>query len=139
MSDVELAECKSRTRATLFYLMAVTLVVSAWLGIGKPADGHRVAVWLVMVLLIALNLTPISTMFRRARWARLLDDDTAREHRRTAFEAGFWSTIAAAIVLAVVVPRAPITGLDVARVVITAGLAAALISFATLELRAARG
>ena len=139
MSDVTTAETKSAVRAWLFYAMAAALLMSAWTGVGREVTGARLGVWLFMVAIIAVNLTPLSTTFRRTAWARLVDDETTRDHRRTSFAAGFWSALAATAAMSIVAASAPVLAQDVSRVTITAGLCAALVSFATLELRAARG
>lgn len=81
----------------------------------------------------------LSTMFRRTAWAQLVEDETTRDHRRTGFAVGFWAALVSAAVMSVFAATWQIAAMDVSRVVITAGLCAALISFATLELRASRG
>lgn len=136
MNDVAVAEHKSRARAWLFYLMAAVLALSAWLGVGEPLKLDRVVVWLFMATVIAANLLPVARLVRRTGSAQLLDDEGVRDHRRTAFTVGFWSALVAAAGAGL---AHSLDSFDVARLVITAGLAAALVAFATLELRAARG
>ncbi len=86
----------------------------------------------------SVNLTPVAGCFRRGNVHKLLNDDTTQDHRRTSFAAGFWAAINAALAITVVGAATPITGAISLRIIITAALAAALISIATQELRAAR-
>ena len=135
MGEIERAENKARQRATLFYMMALVLVVMTVVNLGRPTDGVRLAVWMVTMALFALNLTPVAPMRSRAL-GRLLNDETTRDHRRSSFAAGFWAAIASALAIGFATRVAAIAPLDVTRVVVAAGLTAALVSFATLELRA---
>ncbi|CAN5922404.1 hypothetical protein BH23ACT10_BH23ACT10_11510 [soil metagenome] len=90
----------------------------------------------VMATLVAANLTPLVTMIRRGELFRLLTDETTRDHRRTSFAAGFWAAIVSAGSVYGVSIFVDVAPGDVARVVITAALAAALIAFATLAWQA---
>lgn len=144
MNDIERAERKSRQRAIIFYLLTGVLIVNAVIGfLPLPADpdpaSPRIVLgfWLVMVMLVVLNLLPTSR-WRSGRIAALLDDESTREHRRDGFTAGFWAAIICAGMLAILTSFHPLPATDVAKIVITAALAAALTCFATLELRAAR-
>jgi hypothetical protein len=63
-----------------------------------------------------------------------------REHRRMSCTTGFWAAVLSSLAVATVVEfAAPLGAFDAVRIVATAAVAAALTSFATLELRAARG
>lgn len=144
MGDVERAEVKSRQRAVLFYLMAVVLIANVVLvHLPLPADPDPASplivtgFWLAMVLLTVVNLLPIAPR-RARRLAGLLNDESTQAHRRASFTAGFWAAMASAAALAIVATLHPIPGADVAKIIISAALAAALTSFATQELRATR-
>lgn len=144
-SDVLVAERKSRARAILFYLMAVLLVMNALIGFlpltadPDPASPRLVlGFWLVMVVLTLINLLPIRGWRQPARIQALLNDEATREYRRNCFVAGFWAAVVCAATLTIVASLCPIGSVDVAKYIITAALAAALTSFATQELRAAR-
>lgn len=139
MNVVELAERKGRLRAFIFFLLAGILVGGLLVGFGQPAE-RRNAFWIAIVTASAMNLTPMLRWLRpHSKVARLLDDETTREHRRTSTMAGFWAAVIAAMAL-VGMTGGPtsVTGYDVARVVATAAIVAALLCFATLELRASR-
>ncbi|WP_419809230.1 hypothetical protein [Sphingomonas sp.] len=135
-----MAERTSRRTAIIFYLLATVLILSAVLAVDDRSGGGaaRLAAWLFMICLTALNLTPLAAHLKHHRMRDLLNDDTTQDHRRTSFAAGFWAALASAVMLMVVGSVLPLTAPMSLRIVVTAMLAAALISFATQELRAAR-
>lgn len=140
MNLVEKAERKTRDRAIVFYLLALCLLMSAMTS-PQHLDGAstRLIPWFVMVGAAALNLT--SAPFRLWKWngmAALLNDETTRDHRRSSLAAGFWAMLLASALTISVATFQPVDAIMTGRVVITAGLMAALIAFATLELRASR-
>ena len=140
MNLVEKAERKSRTRAMLSYLIAATLLASAVLAIAGHSEGaSRLAPWFVMIGLTALNLTSLPFRWRSyGEVSKLMNDETTRDHRRSSFAAGFWAMFAAAAAVMIVASFRPMEAVAIGRITITAGLIAALICFATLELRASR-
>ncbi len=140
MNLVEKAERRSRSRAILFYLLALSLLASTILAVTNGNEApNRLLPWFVMVGATALNLTGLPF-----RWGRcgpvsdLMNDETTRYHRRSSFEAGFWAMIVAAAATIVVATFEPLNAIALGRITITAGLMAALIAFATLEIRASR-
>ena len=139
MTNIQAAEQKSRARAIVFLLMAIALVAATWMNSNDASEQPvRLGTWLVMVALVALNLTPLAMRRARAPLASLLNDETTQVHRQQSFVAGFWASLAASVSLLVVASAVPITALFAVKVVIAAAMVAALISFAVQELRAAR-
>ena len=132
MNLVEKAEARGRDRAIVSYLTALILLLMATARI-RVSDGS----WFALAGGAALSLTSLPIrLFEWRKLAPLLNDETTRDHRRSSFAAGFWVMLATAAILAGL-PRIPmLDAFMTARIVITAGLAAALIAFATLELRA---
>ena len=144
MTLVEKAERKSTLRALAYLMLAVALVS---LLITTMGDAHRDRYDFLrgmhggLLLGAAINFLPIARWTKRNNpLMRLLDDEGAREHRRMAMIAGFWAAMSFAL-LFVVFRRSleMLSGFDSVRIVATAAMAAALIRFAVLELRAARG
>lgn len=141
MRVIEVVERKSRYRAASFYFFASMSLLTLWLSMNRPQSDFLRGLWLGLTFAAAANLLPL------ARWlkpssavAQLLDDDGVREHRRLSCTAGFWAAVLSSLAVATAVQfAAPLGAFDVVRLVATAAIAAALISFATLELRAARG
>ena len=140
MNLVEKAEQRSQVRAIIFYLLAVTLLLATVLAVATPSESRtRLLPWFAMIGLAALNLTSLPF-----RWSRcgpvshLMNDETTRDHRRSSFAAGFWAMILSAAATMSVSTFHPLGAAALGRITITAGLIAALICFATLELRAGR-
>ncbi|MEJ8631104.1 hypothetical protein P0F65_17190 [Sphingomonas sp. I4] len=140
MNLVEKAEKRSQVRAVLFYALATILLLMTILALATPGESMtRLLPWLLVIGLAALNLS--SLPFRWSRCgpvSRLMNDETTKDHRRSSFAAGFWAMILSAAATMVVATFQPLGAAAMGRITITAGLAAALIAFATLELRASR-
>lgn len=139
MSDVDRAEIRTRQRGVILYLLAACLLLSLVAGGPGVSAPTRLLPWYAMIVVTALNLTALPFRFRRDGLGPLMNDETTRAHRQMSFEAGFWASLVAAALTTGVASLAPLDGVAAGRVIITAGLVAALVSFATLELRAARG
>ncbi len=141
MTVIETAERKSRLRAASFYLFSALSLSTLWLSMTRPDSDFLRGLWMGLSFAAAANLLPLARWLKpRNPVARLLDDEGTREHRRMSCTAGFWAAIVSSLSVATAVEMsAPLVAFDAVRVVSTAAIAAALISFATLELRAARG
>lgn len=149
MTAIELADQKGRARALAFYLFATIIAAvlgAGWvLGPAAHAAEFLRGFWLGISIVAVLFLLPWGRWLRpSAPLARLLDDESVREHRRTSCTAGFWASMAAALattLLSALIEPAPwpLSAFDTARVIATAAIVATFVTFATLELRAARG
>ena len=141
MTVVDLAERKSRLRAGAFYFFAVMILATLWFSFGPGGVDFFQGLWLGITLGAALNLLPLKRWLRpKSQLARLLDDATVRDHRRPSWTVGFWAAGATALCAALATHDAALVSpFDVARLIATAAVVAALVAFATLELRAARG
>ena len=138
-SETVRAEWISGRRALLFYLLAVALILSAALGVPAHVSGSRLAFWVLACAVVAIHLTPAGTALNRSRAVKsLLNDESVRQHRLMSFAAGFWATILSSVMVAVITTFVPLASMATAQIITSAGLSAALISFATLERRAAR-
>jgi uncharacterized membrane protein (DUF441 family) len=139
VSAVAEADRLVRVRATLFYLMAATFMASSLIGLKAEHTAAQLGLWMFLAVLTAANLTPIGGWMKPQAVRRLMNDETTREHRRTSLVAGFWTSVVAALGLALAARTAPLPADDVARLIVTTSLSVALVVFATLELRAGRG
>jgi hypothetical protein len=137
MDEIRTAERVATQRAVIFYLLAGVLVLSLVVTGDLGRDPLRLLPWATMIVLGAANLQSVGLM-RSRRLRALLDDETTRDHRRLAVTCGFWAALAAGLAVATTAALVPIAAVLAARVIVTAALTAALIAFATLELRAAR-
>ncbi len=140
MTAIELAERKGKARARAYYVFAAIMLLLLLGSFGARGTDFFRGMWVGVTLVATLNLLPWSRWLKPgSAVARLLDDESVREHRRMSSTAGFAAAMAAALILTFVTPDlAAISGFDVARVIATAAMVASLVSFATLELRAAR-
>lgn len=139
MDTIELAERKSRAWALMLYVLGAVLLLSQLAGMTVMRRDFVDGFWLGIALVCALTLLPWRRWLKPdSALNRLMEDEVVREHRRMSCTAGFWASLAAALATAPFAHDAMLASYDVSRVVATAGLFAAMISFATLELRAAR-
>jgi hypothetical protein len=123
-------------RALLLLVLAGVLIVTEVLALEAVERPGPLIAWMALVALAALCMAPVAGL-GRGRAGAMLDDEGAREHRRTGLATGFWVAVTAALATMVVALFHPLSGPVVARIVVTAGLSAALISFAVQERRAA--
>ncbi|MGR6329105.1 hypothetical protein ACU5AX_08575 [Sphingomonas sp. XXL09] len=139
MDTIELAERKSRAWALMLYVLGAVLLLSQLAGMTVMRRDFVDGFWLGVALVCALTLLPWRRWLKPdSALNRLMEDEVVREHRRMSCTAGFWASLAAALATAPFAHDVMLASYDVSRVVATAGLFAAMISFATLELRAAR-
>lgn len=148
MSDVEKAEEYGQARALVLGGLGLVLLFGLIFAIrtdaagdgqivfGVPAYWFRAFINVAGALLIATG----GGLLKPSRVLALANDEGTREHRRHSIVIGFWVMIAIGLVgyFLSFHPGAPSMRL-LARLTIDGGEAAALLSFATLELRAARG
>ena len=140
-TSVEIAERQGTARAIAYLLFAFLILALLLASFGPRGIDYVRGMW------VGVSGATLLAMLPLARWlkpnsvvAALLDDETSREHRRDSATAGFWAAMASALALALVTAEGlPVSAFDVARTIATAAMVAALVSFATLELRAARG
>lgn len=140
MTAIELAERKGKARARTYYVLAAIMLVLLLGSFGPRGTDFFRGMWVGVTLVATLNLLPWGRWLRPgSAVARFLDDESASEHRRMSGTAGFAAAMTASLILTLVIPDvAAISGFDVARIIATAAMVASLVSFATLELRAAR-
>ncbi|WP_428969410.1 hypothetical protein ACQR50_00600 [Sphingomonas sp. Xoc002] len=139
MGLVEKAERTSLFRVILFYLLALSLLASTILSIANGHDqSNRLLAWFALMGLTALNLTSVPFLWGQRRLSALMNDETTRDHRRSSLATGFWAMLLATAATITVSFFIPLSAITLGRIVVTAGLTAALIAFSTLELRASR-
>ena len=139
MTAIDIAERKSKLRAILFYMLAAALLLLLIATVSGGVDFLN-GLWAGLLLGAALNFTPLGRWLKpNSAVARLLDDESSRENRRVAMSAGFWAATLCSFIMANVAQfSSGVSAYDAVRVVGTATMVAALVAFATLELRAAR-
>lgn len=103
--------------------------------INRP-EGVHVAAWLVWVAALLVFLATAGGLFRGAKMRALLNDESTRDHRLRAMAWGFWSAILIALGAYILSFVTDVPGREALRLVITGGIALALIRFGALEKQA---
>jgi hypothetical protein len=140
MTAVDVAERRARTRALgLLFLAALTCAVMIYDRTGRGTDFTQ-GLWLGLLFGCALNLLPIKRwLMPNSTVHRLLEDEGAQANRQLSCTIGFWAAISVALIFQLTSHFHPaISAEEVGQLVSTAGIVSAMITFAILELRAAR-
>lgn len=143
-TDAEKAEYYTRRRARTLPALLVLFVTqqAAFIGGDQPhraVDHVKIGAWVVMSVVILLGLATGGGWALPPRIRALMNDESTRAHRDQACVAGFWAAMAAGIGCYFAAQIAP--PLDAAipvHLIVTVGLATALLRFAVLERRALR-
>jgi hypothetical protein len=145
-SDIEKAEQLGRRRARMLPFLALMFIaqqasffVEGSGGSAERAVDHvKFGAWLLLsgVLLAALWTGGFWLQKREVR--ALMDDEVTRAHRSAALSLGFLVAMLAAIGLYLVDLYEPMTSRVAIHLIVTAGIAAALLRFGVLERRVHR-
>lgn len=141
--DIESADRLSRRRARMMPMLALIFIVQqASYFSGRIEDGTRavdqvkIAAWLVMSVVLLLALMTGGAWLRPKHVRELLNDEVTRANRLDGLRVGFIATMAAGIVMYFIAGVEPVSGRDAIHLLMTVGIAAALIRFGLLERRA---
>lgn len=140
-SDVETADRLTRKRARMLPVLAVLFLsqqTASYAGHeGAPALQHfKIAAWLVLSIVLLTALTTGGYWFRSKGVRALMDDEVTRANRSKAFHIAFLMTMAGAILLYILDQFDPMSGRDAIHMLMSIGIATALIAFGALERRA---
>ena len=105
----------------------------------RLVDQVKIGAWVVLSLVLLAALATKGFWFHSREVRDLIDDETTRSHRRDAMVWGFIFTTLTAIVLYMVAMFEAVSGREAIHLIISLGLAAALIRFGYLERQAHRG
>ena len=139
LSDVETAERLSRRRARIVTVMALMFLAmqahyfSMPEVATRPVDQFKIAAWLVWALVLLMMLaTGGGGLFRRGL-RPLMNDETTRAHRQTAYSYGFWAAVGTLVGLYVVGMFEPVSGREAVHVTLSIAIATAMLMFGKLE------
>jgi len=119
MTAVDIAERRARFRAFGFLILAVLTCGVMIVVRADPENDFTTGLWLGLLVGCA--------------------DEGARENRRSSCTVGFWAAVGAALFFQLASHfNRGIGAEEVGQIVATAGIVSAMITFAILELRAAR-
>lgn len=144
--DVETADRMSRRRAVVVGLAAVAflafqLVDNPFFFVtdhGTAQAVNRRVLWAAYTGLLLLGLATGGGLLKR-RIRALVDDEVSRSNYRTASTVGFWTAMGVAMGVYLYGGYSLYTGQEAIYLIVTSAVAAALLAFAFLEMRALRG
>lgn len=142
--DVERAERVSRSRARMFAVQGIIFIVwQAMFFAGRVdnpmrnVDTFKISAWLVWVVALLLVLATGGALLRGRGIRRLINDELTKLNRARSFAVGFWAAALAGIGLYIVTMFECVTGREAIHFILSAGIGAALLTFAMRELRTA--
>jgi hypothetical protein len=141
-SDIETADRLTRRRARMLPFLAIIFLSqqAAYFADSHPqvrmVDHLKVGAWLVLSIVLLAALATGGFWFRPRRVRALMDDEVTRANRAEAFRIGFLVTMAAAIALYFFDQFEPMSGREAIHILMTIGIATALLRFGFLERRA---
>ena len=142
-SAAEQAEQMSLRRARVLPLLVLIYVTQQFSYFSQTqterlVDHVRIGGWVVLSLVLLAALSTKGFWFHRQEVRDLIDDESTRSHRREAMVWGFLASMLVAILLYLVAMFEAVSGREAIHIVVSFGLAAALVRFGVLERRAHR-
>ena len=146
MSVAEKAEYLSKRRARMLPALAVIFLsqqATFFSTVNSPtahsAYTAKISAWLVLSIVLLLALSTKGFWLERKEVRDLIDDENTRANRNDAMRWGFLFSMAAAIaVYALTLFDVTVSARDAVHIVMTMGIAVALIRWGVLERRAHR-
>ena len=145
-SVAEKAEFLSKRRARMLPALAVIFLsqqVTFFSQLSAPgphsAEKVKIAAWLVLSIVLLLALATKGFWLEPREVRDLIDDENTQANRRDAMQWGFLFAMASAILVYVLAMFETLTARDAVHLVMSFGIAAALIRWGVLERRAHRG
>jgi len=145
MSVAEQAEFLSKRRARMLPALAAIFLAQQASYLSTPAsaaprpvDAVKISAWLVLSIVL---LTALAT---KGFWAHpreirnLIDDENTRANRNHAMQSGFLFAMGAGVCVYIMTMFTPVTARQAVHIVMSAGIATALIQWGFLERRAHR-
>jgi hypothetical protein len=143
-SITEEADRLSRRRARALPFLGIVFLAqqASFLSIpeasGRPVDHLKIGAWLVLTLVLLAGLATGGAWLRPRAVRELINDESTRAHRNTAYSYGFWAAMGTALGLYVFAMFEPVSGRDAVHIIVTIAVATALLNFGMLERRALR-
>ena len=140
-SVAEQAEYLGRRRARMLPVLAlIYLSQQGTYFIGTVGNAHlvRLSAWVILSTVLLLALVTKGFWFHSRAVRDLIDDENTRANRLDSIRIGFSFGMAAGIACYLIDHFEPLAAGEVAHLVLTLGIGAALIRFAMLERRAHR-
>lgn len=143
LTTAEQAERLSARRARLFPVLAILYLGQqasffAAADAGRTADHFKIGAWVVMSVVLLAVLISGGAFARKRELRDMLNDETSRAHRSDALGVGFVMAMVTAIIVYVLATATPIGTREAIHIIVSVGIAAAMIRFSMLERRAMR-
>jgi predicted permease len=146
VNNSETADRLVRRRAQMLPMMAMIFIAqqASYFSGTRMDEGNRlvnyiaIGGWIAMSTVLLFALATGGGWFRSAHVRALTNDESTRANRAEAFRIGFLVTMIAALALYVVSLFEPIGAREAIHILMTAGIATALLRFGMLERRALR-
>lgn len=145
MTDNDTADRLMTKRARMMLALAVMFVAQqAIYFTGNRLDEGKLRLvnyisiggWMVLSIILLVGLATGGSLFRGGGVRALMNDESTQANRAQGFQFGFLFTMAGAILLYILSLFTPVDGREAIRVLVTIGIAAALLRFGLLERRA---
>ena len=137
-SDIEKAEASGRQRARIATASAAAFLTTLGASTSdqRLVDHVRVAGWVAWSAMLLIILAGGGGWTQTLGVRKLLNDEVTRENRQRSMAVGFWVAMGTAAATFVVDRYKPFEGQEASRIIITFGIASALLWFGYLERRA---
>lgn len=139
----EQAERLSRKRARMWPILAIIFIsqqATFFMGpeTGRSVDHVRVAAWMMLSVVLLLALATGGGWIYSREVRERANDEVTRAHRDQSFRTAFFASMLGCIALYLVSYFEPVSGREALHLVMTIGIAAALLHLGVLERRAYR-
>ena len=139
-SDDALAERLMKRRANALFVLSLVFVVTqgSFIG-GRSAPGVlHISAWVVMAVVLLAFFATGGGWTRSKAVRALMNDESTRIHRARATTVAFYNMMASGVVIYGLGMIKPVSGGEAAHLIMTVGIASALMAFWGLERAALR-
>lgn len=139
-TKAETADRLMRRRARVMPAMAVLFISqqATYFSFSSTSNAahFKIVAWLVLTSVLLVLLATGGSVFRSAHIRALMNDETTRAHRAHALVWGFWATMVSGLLLYVLTVFDVVNSGSSIHIMMTAGIATALVSFGLKERKA---
>jgi hypothetical protein len=137
------AERLSERRARMLPILAIFYFAQQVSFFSQPVgdrlvDHFKVGAWVMLSAVLLAALVTGGFWLRKPELRAMLNDETSVAHRADALRLGFIVAMISGILLYLLYSFVPVTGREAIHVIVSFGIAAALVRFGFLERRAQR-
>jgi predicted permease len=143
MTVAEKAEYLSKRRARMLPALAAIFLAQQASYFSTPVaprsvDTVKISAWLVLSIVLLAALATKGFWFHSSEVRNLIDDENTRANRNHAMRSGFLFAMGAGVCVYVLTMFEPVTAREAVHIMMSAGIATALIQWGFLERRAYR-